>query len=266
MFSIVVCDNCGFVYTKDAPAQDQIGKYYQSAAYISHTDNKEGLLNTLYQVVRKRALQSKRKLITGFMGTEQRRVLDYGCGTGAFLTEMQSSGWTVQGVEPDPGAREKASSVSGLTIAEPAQLSAFTAESFDVITLWHVLEHIHDLHATLDHFTRILTDDGLLVVAVPNHKSYDAIHYGAHWAAYDVPRHLYHFDPASMQRLMQLHGFKIIDIKPMWFDAFYVSLLSEQYRSGSAKPLQAFFNGIVSNIQALFNNGVCSSQIYVIRK
>ena len=136
--------------------------------------------------------------------------------------------------------------------------------SFDVITMWHVLEHVHDLHGTLDQVQRILKQDGMLIVAVPNHTSFDARHYAEHWAAYDVPRHLHHFSPVSLSTLMQMHSMKVKAIKPMWYDAFYVSLLSEKYKSGSMRLIPAVITGIISNIKALFKKGVCSSQIYII--
>jgi len=266
IFPILQCTDCLFVYTGSAPAQDNIGRYYQSSAYISHTDRKDGFVNTVYQLVRKRAVVSKRKMISRLVYNKQHRLLDYGCGTGSFLREMQSKGWLIRGIEPDPGARSKAAALTQVSIGETTMLDSMKAEAVDVITLWHVLEHVHDLHTTLDHFQRILDPKGFLIVAVPNHRSHDAIHYKQYWAAYDVPRHLYHFDPDSMQALMKLHGLEVVDIRPMWFDAYYVSLLSEEYRSGKMLPVHAFFTGLISNIKAVLKKGVCSSQIYVIRK
>lgn len=266
VFPILQCMGCQFVYTGGAPAQSNIGRYYQSSAYISHTDRKDGFVNRLYQFVRKRAVVSKRKMISRLVCKEQRRLLDYGCGTGAFLQEMQSTGWHIQGIEPDPGARNKAAAHTQVSIGEPSMLVSTKAAAVDVITLWHVLEHVHDLHETLDQFQRILDPNGFLIVAVPNHRSRDAFYYKQHWAAFDVPRHLYHFDPDSMQTLMKMHGFDVVGIRPMWFDAYYVSLLSDQYKSGKIRPVHAFMRGLVSNLGAIFQKGVCSSQIYVIRK
>jgi SAM-dependent methyltransferase len=265
-FSVVCCKECNLVFTLNPPDKQAIGRYYQSDAYISHTDSKEGLFNRLYQLVRKRAIVSKKKMIEQLVDRAQRRLLDYGCGTGAFVAAMQSGGWNVHGIEPDPGARTRAVAQTKAKIADPSFLTELPDESMDVITLWHVLEHVHDLHSTLGHFNRILHKNGILLVAVPNHKSHDALHYGASWAAYDVPRHLYHFDPSTMKALMKLHGFDLVDMKPMWFDAFYVSLLSEVYRSGRMRPFRAMLTGIVSNTKALTQKGVCSSQIYLIRK
>lgn len=264
-FELVECVACGFRFTANPPEQDQIGRYYQSDAYISHTDSKKGIFNRIYQLIRKQAIASKRKLVIHQSHCSTGHLLDYGCGTGAFLMEMKSAGWQVQGMEPDPGAASRAAELTSSTISHPDQLSSLPGKSFNVVTMWHVLEHVHDLHGTLEQVKRILKQDGTLIVAVPNHKSFDATHYAEHWAAYDVPRHLHHFSPDSLSKLMQLHSMKVTAIKPMWYDAFYVSLLSEKYKTGSMRLIPALLTGIVSNLNAIFKKGVCSSQIYIIR-
>ena len=263
-FEVVECTSCGFRYTGHPPTPDQIGRYYQSDAYISHTDSKKGIFNTIYQLIRKQAVASKRKLVTQYSYRQTGQLLDYGCGTGAFLVEMKSAGWLVQGMEPDPGAASRAAELTSSVISHPDQLASVPDKAFDVVTMWHVLEHVHDLHCTLDHVKRILKQGGILIVAVPNHTSFDARHYAADWAAYDVPRHLHHFSPDSLSKLMQMHSMKVKAIKPMWYDAFYVSLLSEKYKTGSMRLIPAVFTGIISNINAIFKKGVCSSQIYII--
>jgi len=264
-FEIVECTSCRFRFTAHPPAPDQIGRYYQSDAYISHTDSKKGIFNTIYQLIRKQAVASKRKLVTQYSHRQTGQLLDYGCGTGAFLVEMKSAGWQVQGMEPDPGAASRAAELTTSLISHPDQLSTLPSNAFNVVTMWHVLEHVHDLHGTLAQVKRILKEDGILIVAVPNHRSFDARQYAAHWAAYDVPRHLHHFNPDSLSTLMQMHSMTITDVKPMWYDAFYVSLLSEKYKTGSMRLIPALLTGIISNINAIFKKGVCSSQIYIIR-
>ena len=263
-FEIVECTSCGFRFTENPPPPDQIGRYYQSDAYISHTDSKKGIFNTIYQLIRKQAVQSKRKLVCHFSQRKTGTLLDYGCGTGAFLVEMKSAGWQVQGMEPDPGARSRAEALTASTIMEPDKLPTLESASVDVVTMWHVLEHVHELHETLSQVKRILKENGLLVVAVPNHMSHDARHYAEHWAAYDVPRHLHHFSPASITHLMKMHGLQVREVLPMWYDAFYVSLLSEKYKTGNMRLIPAVWTGFISNLKALFNKGVCSSQIYII--
>lgn len=263
-FDLVECTACGFRFTQNPPSQDQIGRYYQSETYISHTDSKKGIFNIIYQLIRKQAVKSKRSLVCHFSQRKTGKLLDYGCGTGAFLLEMKSAAWEVQGMEPDPGARSRAEALTASNIMEPEKLAALDSASVDVVTMWHVLEHVHDLHETLSQVKRILNENGLLVVAVPNHMSHDASHYAENWAAYDVPRHLYHFSPASITHLMKMHGLEVREVLPMWYDAFYVSLLSEKYKTGSMRLMPAVWTGMMSNLKALFNKGVCSSQIYII--
>jgi 2-polyprenyl-3-methyl-5-hydroxy-6-metoxy-1,4-benzoquinol methylase len=267
IFQLFTCRTCEALYTLNPPAPDQIGVYYQSDAYISHTDSNKGLFNKVYQRVRKFALTNKRKLIEHHdAGKAQGKILDYGCGTGAFLQEMKLAGWDVTGLEPDESARNRASSLINQTIYEPTLLESMPSGSYQVITLWHVLEHVHDLHETVARLADLMADNGLMIIAVPNHLSYDAQHYGQYWAAYDVPRHLYHFNPQSLKHLLSSYGLEINRILPMWFDSFYVSLLSEKYRSGKMRIISAIWQGISSNVKALIRPGTCSSQIYLIKK
>jgi SAM-dependent methyltransferase len=193
-------------------------------------------------------------------------LLDIGAGTGAFANQMVQSGWNVLGLEPDEFAREKALSNYDLKLQELTALSSLVGETFDAITLWHVLEHVHDLHGYLEKFLEILKPEGRLIVAVPNYTSYDASYYKENWAAYDVPRHLYHFSPKSMHILLEKKGFVLETIKPMWFDSFYVSMLSEKYKYGKQNLLRAIWVGLRSNYKALSVTEKCSSVIYVIRK
>jgi SAM-dependent methyltransferase len=266
-FSVWHCMECGLKFTQDAPDSASIGKYYASEDYVSHTETKKGIVNRLYHAVRTHTLKQKRKLVATGIRSEIPSILDYGCGTGAFLQVMKEAGWKISGLEPDPLARKNAETLHGIKPEEPARLAGFRDASFDVITLWHVLEHVHDLHETLEHLRRVLKPDGVMYIAVPNHKSFDALHYGGSWAAWDLPRHLYHFSPASMRALMSGKGLTVTNTLPMWFDAFYVSLLSEKYRkSGILGYPGAVLQGMVSNITAMSDRERCSSLIYVIRK
>jgi SAM-dependent methyltransferase len=262
LFPIYQCDSCNGRFTNDFPDESEIGAFYQSPEYISHTDSRKGFVSTLYQLVRSYTLVAKRKSITRVSGIRTGSVLDYGCGTGAFLAEMKKAGWQVTGLEPDAGAREKAASNYGIRPQPPQHLLELPDGSFDLITLWHVLEHVHRLPETMDHLIRVLKPGGNILLAVPNYTSADAVHYGAAWAAWDVPRHLYHFSPASMKQLLIRHQLQLRQIDPMWFDSFYVSLLSEKYRSGKASLFRAFFQGLRSNIKAFTDKETCSSLIY----
>jgi 2-polyprenyl-3-methyl-5-hydroxy-6-metoxy-1,4-benzoquinol methylase len=266
IFSIWECDDCNCRFTQNVPDANSIAAYYQSSAYVSHSDTKKGLINKLYHTVRNYTVEQKRKLIEKVSGRKNGSLLDVGAGTGAFAAIMQNAGWNVTGLEPDETARENALKNHQLQLQTLDVLFSFSNKQFDVITLWHVLEHVHELHKYVDTFCRILKDDGTLIIAVPNYTSSDAETYKEFWAAYDVPRHLYHFSPASMQRLMQQHNFEIVAYKPMWFDSFYVSMLSQQYKTGHNNLASAVWNGFTSNIKAMSDVKKCSSIIYVIKK
>lgn len=265
-FQLKNCNSCNFLFTTPIPDQDKIGRYYASDVYISHTDSNKGVIEQLYQLVRKRTLAGKRKLIASLSYREKGSILDYGCGTGAFLNEMKLNGWEAHGIEPDAGARAKAEQLIGGVVGLPSDLSSLATQSYDVISMWHVLEHVHDLNGTIQEIKRLLKPEGKLFVAVPNHQSFDAQHYGAFWAAYDVPRHLHHFSPDTMKSLMERNGLKIVAKKGMWFDSFYVSMLSEKYKAGKINYLKAFCIGLFSNVVACLKVEKCSSLIYVISK
>lgn len=265
-FAIWHCDDCSLRFTQDVPAQDAIGAYYQSDAYISHSDTKEGLVNRLYHMVRNHTLKGKRKLVQSQTGLQKGSILDIGCGTGAFLHTMKEGGWTITGLEPDATARTKAKELYGIEPGEPGSLFTLPAGGYQGITMWHVLEHVHELHAYLRRLHDLLAPGGKIFIAVPNYTSSDAELYQQYWAAYDVPRHLYHFSPASMEKLLSLFQLQLVAIKPMWFDSFYVSMLSEQYKNGKENMLRAFWNGLRSNMKASSDKGKCSSVIYIIQK
>jgi len=266
MFEIWHCDDCTLRFTQNVPGAAAIGRYYQSADYVSHSDTEKGLINRLYHLVRNYTLSGKKKLLQKVTGKETGTLLDIGAGTGAFANTMQLAGWDVTGLEPDATARINASNKYGLALQSPDDLFGLEASQFDAITMWHVLEHVHDLHGYLDQFQKIVKPGGRLIIAVPNYTSYDAKVYKEYWAAYDVPRHLYHFSPKSMELLGNAKGFALEDTKPMWFDSFYVAMLSERYKNGSGNIIGAVWNGLLSNLKAMHNNKKCSSVIYIFSK
>lgn len=265
-FSIVACNNCTHLFTQNVAQQNEIAKYYASENYISHSDTQVGLVNKLYHSIRKKTLQSKKKLIEKETQKSTGNILDIGCGTGGFLNTMEIGGWEITGLEPDENARVKAKTLYGIEPQPSINIFNLQDNIYDAITMWHVLEHVHQLHEYIRQLKNMLTEKGKIFIAVPNYTSYDAQHYGQFWAAYDVPRHLYHFSPASMKKLVEEHGLTIKKIKPMWFDSFYVSMLSEKYKSGTGNLIKAFLIGFVSNIKTLFNSKKCSSLIYIIEK
>lgn len=266
LFEIWHCDDCTGRFTQRVPVLSEIGPYYQSAAYVSHSDTEKGLVNRLYHFVRNYTLKGKRKLVQEVTGKETGTLLDVGAGTGAFANTMLMAGWQITALEPDETARRNAQKKYSLNLSSPDQLFSLPENQFDAITMWHVLEHVHDLHGYLAQLHKILKPGGRLLIAVPNYTSYDAKVYGGFWAAYDVPRHLYHFSPKSMEMLGNEKGFTLADARPMWFDSFYVSMLSEQYRNGSGNIFGAVWNGLISNLKALNNRKKCSSVIYVFAK
>jgi 2-polyprenyl-3-methyl-5-hydroxy-6-metoxy-1,4-benzoquinol methylase len=266
IFEVWHCDHCSFRFTQNIPSENSIGPYYQSANYVSHSDTQEGFIHKCYHLIRNYTLQVKRRLIQSTTGKEIGDLLDVGAGTGAFSKIMKNAGWSVTGLEPDETARQNALEKNGLQLVSPDHLYQFLPDSFDAITMWHVLEHVHDLHGYLEKYHSILRKEGRLIIAVPNYTSYDASIYQEFWAAYDVPRHLYHFSPASMTVLAEKKGFIINSIRPMWFDSFYVSMLSEQYKTGSNQYFSAFWNGLVSNLKTMIDPKRCSSVIYILEK
>lgn len=266
MFEIWHCNNCALRFTQAIPTVDEIGAYYQSNSYVSHSDSKEGLINKLYHLVRNYTLKDKLKLVQTVTGLPTGTLLDVGAGTGYFSQKMTNNGWAVTSLEPDMTARKVAMDKYNLLLEDTSNLYYLEANQFDAIAMWHVLEHVHDLQGYLTKFHEILKPTGRLVIAVPNYTSYDAEHYAKHWAAYDVPRHLYHFSPQSMDVLAKLKGFTVKVYKPMWFDSFYVSMLSEQYKNGKGNLLAAVWSGLISNLKTLGNNKRCSSVIYVLAK
>jgi 2-polyprenyl-3-methyl-5-hydroxy-6-metoxy-1,4-benzoquinol methylase len=262
-FPVLECGGCTLRLTQDVPGPDEIAPYYKSEAYVSHSNTRKGMVNWLYHQVRKRTLVKKRKWIEKWTGKMQGDLLDVGAGSGAFVGAMKENGWKVRGLEPDPDARAVALQDHGIVLDDISQLFDLPETQFDAITLWHVLEHVHALQDYMAKMARLIKPEGAIFVAVPNYTSGDARHFGEHWAAYDVPRHLYHFSPASMQVLAAKHGLKIEAQLPMKFDSFYVSLLSYKHKSGSSRWLSSFWQGLSSNWKA--GKYGASSIVYVLR-
>ncbi len=265
VFEIWQCNICTLRFTQSIPDKDEITAYYKSENYISHSNTDKGFVNFLYHKVRKRTLNAKRKLISESTGINAGYILDIGCGTGSFLNTMKQSGWRITGLEPDEIARAKAKELYNLDVHLPGDLFNLPHSGFDVITMWHVLEHVHELQDYLTQLRFLLKPDGLIFIAVPNYTCYDESVYLKYWAAYDVPRHLYHFSPDAMINLLVDNKLKLKSIKPMLFDSFYVSMLSEKYKTTN-NLVKAFFVGLISNYKALKDVENCSSIIYIIGK
>jgi SAM-dependent methyltransferase len=262
-FNIVNCQSCSFKFTSPRPQNQDLGNYYKSEDYISHSNTSKGLISKLYKSVRNHTIKKKIALVLKHVS--RGTILDYGCGTGMFLSACQKDGWKAFGMEPDEGARKIATQMGLNTFSDKDRMQTYiTNQKFDAITLWHVLEHVTDLPETLSFFKSKLNPKGVLIIAVPNHTSYDANKYKEFWAAYDVPRHLYHFEINSISKLLDNYGFKLQETKAMKFDSFYVSMLSEKYKTGSIKYLSAFLTGLKSNLKAKEAKDY-SSVIYVFK-
>lgn len=265
-FELFRCEDCGFQFTQNVPVEAEMGCYYETPDYISHSDTKKGAVNSIYHFVRKRMLNRKAQLISHMLGKSSGRILDLGTGTGYFSDTMKRRGWRVEAIEKSSQARAFAKEHFGLEVKEPSALAEFPAQSFDAITLWHVMEHLEHLNETWERLYELLADNGVLVIAVPNCSSYDAGKYKEYWAAYDVPRHLWHFTANTMQQFGAKHNFILAEQHPMPFDAFYVSMLSEKYQKHSLPFVKGMLNGSAAWFSTLAKKERSSSMIYVFRK
>jgi len=264
-FSLQKCSHCNFIFTNPRPGAVDIGRYYESENYISHSGKSETLFDKIYLTARNITLGWKHDLIKKYSPTPS-TILDYGCGTGNFLNYIKKAGWKVAGIEPSEQARQKSTEL--ITSNVYKDINGIHGGKFKIITLWHVLEHIHDLNTTIQELKNRLSKEGYLIIAVPNPNSHDSQYYKSHWAAYDVPRHLWHFTRNTMKPLMAKNGLRIVEVKPMKLDSFYVSLLSEGYKNPSQSKvttgLKAFMQGLRSNLSARITKEY-SSLIYIVQ-
>ena len=274
-FSLLKDKNSGILITNPQPKKEELGGYYESEEYISHTDSHKTLFDKIYQIAKKRAIKNKVKIIQKFrIQNSEFKILDIGCGTGDFLKACQNENWNIVGVEPNKKARVLAKSKLGfltskITNFEYNNSNVFEnieaiENTFDVITLWHVLEHITNLEEYIIQLKKLLKLEGTLIIAVPNYNSFDAKHYKEFWAAYDVPRHLWHFSQKSIKLLFAKVAMNVVKTIPMKMDSYYVSLLSEKYKTGKSNPIKAFFIGFMSNFKA-WRSKEYSSLIYILK-
>ena len=261
-FSIVTCNNCNLKFTNPRPKNENLYKYYESDDYISHTNDNKGWFNFLYQLARTINIKSKLNIIGNTKGS----ILEIGSGTGELLATCKKIGWKTMGVEPNSKARKSAKHKLNLELKQSLAEIKLKSKSQDVIMMWHVLEHIPNLNETLQNLKELLKDNGKLIIAVPNHLSYDARKYQNNWAAYDLPRHLLHFDKKTMDSTLKNIGFEIVETKPMLIDPIYISMLSEKIKTGKRNPIKSIYIGLMSNIKALFGTKEYSSIIYIAKK
>ena len=258
-FELLYNPDYDMLITHPQPSLDNLPRYCESPDYISHTDGKRSFFEKLYHFIKKIALSNKLKLINAH--SNQGALLDIGAGTGEFLSVAKNNGWNVTGIEPSSKAKAIAEN-KGVSFVP--NLESIPSQSFDVITMWHVLEHVPDLDHQINELKRIVKPNGTIIIAVPNFNSFDAKHYGKFWAAFDVPIHFWHFSKTAIQKLFKEKNLNLINVLPMKFDSFYVSLLSEKYKSGKMNFIKAFFIGLKSNWKAK-RNLEYSSHIYIFK-
>ncbi len=267
-FELIFDSSLELYATNPQPSEKSLPHYYKSESYISHTDATKSLFDKIYQEVKKYALRKKVALLESFE-TNTTNLLDVGCGTGDFLKVATERGWTISGIEPNKDARkraeEKLNDYNTIVADLDELINSTQPKQCDVITLWHVLEHIPNYNTYIEKLKSLLTEDGHLFIAVPNYNSYDAQHYKEFWAAYDVPRHLWHFSQNAIHKIFKTHKMQVVKIIPMRFDSYYVSLLSEKYKTGKSNFVKAFWFGFLSNWKAKKTTEY-SSLIYVLQK
>ena len=266
LFDIYECTDCGLVFTQNFPDEKEIDRYYESPAYISHSNTSKGLVNSVYHLVRKIMLQKKARKVEQLTGHKSGRLLDYGAGTGHFARIMKSRGWDVTAIEKNGKARELALREFGFEMQPVEALKAIKDKELDVVTMWHVMEHIQEPDNMWRELHRILADSGIAIIAVPNSASYDALKYKEYWAAYDVPRHLWHFTPDTIAQWGGKHGFTLDRQYTMPFDGFYISMLSEQYKGSRLHTAKGFWNGFKGWVAQWRRSSASSSIIYVFKK
>lgn len=262
-FDIMVCEDCGLLYTTPKPSDEKLGDYYKSDDYYSHQENKKGFIPRVYEAVK--SVNLKHKIAIATQGKEPGRLLDIGCGVGDFLHFAEQNGWQCTGAEPSEDAASIAKKRIKAEIMLPKDLEKLPDESFDVITMWHVLEHVSDLQWQVNQLNRLLKKGGRLVIALPNFRSYDAQYYKDKWAAYDVPRHLNHFSQDSIAKIFNINGLIQNQTQKLVWDAFYISFMSEKYRQKSLPLLRGIYRGMISNLKAR-KSGEWSSLVYVFEK
>ena len=262
-FHLCECTNCGMLYTMPRPSKDKIGEYYKSDKYYSHQENKSGFIPKLYELVKSFNVKNKFNMAT--KGKTIGKLLDIGCGVGDFIHTAEQKGWDCVGVEPSDEAKNIAKSRTKGNIIDSEKLEQIQDQNFDVITMWHVLEHVDDIKWQVNQLQRLIKDDGRIVIAVPNYKSYDSEFYQQHWAAYDVPRHLNHFDKMIIAKMFKSKELKLINTEKLVWDAYYISYISEQYMQHSLALMRGVWRGLISNCKAR-QTGEWSSMVYIFEK
>jgi SAM-dependent methyltransferase len=266
VFVVEQCEECGFVFTQDYPEEASIGKYYESEDYISHSNTSRGIINKLYQFSRNLMLRKKSGFIANITGLHSGNLLDIGSGTGYFADFMKRKGWKVDGIEISRNARDFSRKQFGLNVFDPSEIGKLEPASYDCITLWHVLEHFQDPEKYMQDIKKLLKPYGFCIIALPNSDSFDAEKYMEFWAAWDVPRHLWHFSPSTFRRFAEKSGFELIKIKRLPLDVFYISAMSGKYKGAKMYFIKGMLTGFWYLLRSSFNILKSSSLIYVLQQ
>jgi 2-polyprenyl-3-methyl-5-hydroxy-6-metoxy-1,4-benzoquinol methylase len=266
VFQIAKCLKCGFLFTQDIPDEKEIGAYYESDDYISHSDTIKGFSNKLYHLARNLMLKRKTGIVRKVTGINSGNLLDIGSGTGHFAHAMDKVGWQVKGMEINKKARNYSKQKFGLEIIDPHDILTLQPASFECITLWHVLEHFHDPFRYINEIHRLLKPEGICLIALPNSNSYDAAIYKEFWAAYDVPRHFWHFSPETFKLFIHNSGLKLFKIMNLPLDVFYISILSEKYKRSTFSFIRGIFKAIPFFLKSVYKKERSSSVIYILKK
>jgi SAM-dependent methyltransferase len=253
------------MFTQDFPEESESGRYYESEAYISHSNKRKTFLDGLYHITRKIMLNRKKMIVTRNCNLSSGSILDIGSGTGHFLNAMKRAGWKTEGIEINLKAQEYARSAFNLKVLPPQDIISIPDKSFDCITMWHVLEHFHDPFNYFMEIKRLIKPGGKVIVALPNSDSFDSKYYGPYWAAYDVPRHLWHFNPAVFSLFAQKNGFEVSSLSYLPLDVFYISILSEKYKGAGIPLVSGIIKGLLFFLFSFFRKSRTSSIIYILK-
>ncbi|HEX2968896.1 MAG TPA: class I SAM-dependent methyltransferase [Bacteroidales bacterium] len=264
VFPVIECSTCGFTFTGDHPEESEIARYYESDEYISHSDTRQGAVNRLYRLARNFMLVRKTRLVKKVTGIREGKTLDIGSGTGYFAAAMKKEGWHSEGIEINRKARDFSRSEFGLEVFEPSEIKNLKSGDYDCITLWHVLEHFNDPDSYMKEISRLLKQGGKCIIALPNNKSFDSLHYKEFWAAWDVPRHLWHYNPGTFRKYCEKSSFELININTLPLDAVYISILSEKYKKSKLPLIKGAIKGMWFLVESIFNREKASSLVYIL--
>jgi 2-polyprenyl-3-methyl-5-hydroxy-6-metoxy-1,4-benzoquinol methylase len=264
-FELKKCGNCSFIFTANAPLLENAGPYYESEEYVEHTDTNKGLIYGVYHQARKLMLKFKLSNIRSY--SKSTKLLDIGSGSGYFINYMKQNGYNVSGVEISDKAVALCKDKFDISVNSPTEfLAEKLPKDFDIITMWHVFEHVYSFNEYFDILHKSLKENGHVFVALPNPNCFEAKHYKNYWNGFDTPRHLWHFTPKTFKQFAEGHGFEMISMKRLPLDPFFNAMVSSSYKSGLKFLPYTFTIGLISFINGLINRDKASSLIYILKK